>query len=177
MDSELLQISQNEFKLFSKLVYEKTGITLPDHKISLVQNRLVKRVKNFNLNSFNEYYDLVINDKSGKELIGLTDAISTNVTHFFRENEHFVFMKEKIIPEIKDNLKNKRSKKIRIWCAAASSGEEPYTILMTALENFESTLGVDLKLLGSDISTKVLAIAEKGEYSEDKMKKVGSFAL
>lgn len=151
MDDEL-------FNKFRKLIYEVSGIHLSDQKKALVVGRLSKRIRTLGIEDFKHYYDYVINDKSGQEITKLIDLISTNVTHFFRESDHFDFFKEKLI-----EWKEAGQTKFRIWSSACSTGEEPYTIAIIAMEVLNSSF-VDLKILATDISTRVLDQCKRGEY-------------
>jgi chemotaxis protein methyltransferase CheR len=117
------------FDKFRKLIYEVSGIHLGEQKKALIIGRLSKRIRTLGLSDFNDYYDYVINDKSGKELIKLIDSISTNVTHFFRESDHFDYLREKLI-----ECKESGQTMFRIWSAACSTGEEPYSIAIVATE-------------------------------------------
>lgn len=163
-----LEFTEADFVKISRLVYDQSGINLHDGKKELVKARLGKRIRNGNFQSFREYYDYVINDPSGEEMIQLLDSISTNFTHFFRENQHFDYLKNEIIPCLKGG-KGNNPKKLRIWSAGCSTGEEPYTIAITLLESLPPGSGWDLKILATDISTKVVAVAQSGIYLKNKM--------
>jgi chemotaxis protein methyltransferase CheR len=108
--------------------------------------------------SYTAYFDLIKNDKSGQELTDFVDIISTNVTHFFREEKHFDFLSNVWFPQ----FDFKHSKTVRIWCAAASTGEEPYSIAITLKELLEDKFPFDIYC--SDISTRVLKTAQRGVY-------------
>ncbi|MDD4156451.1 MAG: protein-glutamate O-methyltransferase [Candidatus Cloacimonetes bacterium] len=159
-------ISDNDFALFSKLVYERTGINLHFGKKQLLQSRVNKILRIRGIPSYRAYYELIKKDNSEKELMEFINLISTNVTHFFREIKHFEFLKNIWYPEF---LKN-NDKMINIWSSACSSGEEPYSIAITLKEllshkhNFE--------ILATDISTKVLSIAQRGIYPLSSLEKV-----
>lgn len=155
-----IPLKPEEFALFRSYIYEKVGISLSDQKTTLVKGRLNKRLHHLGLQSFKEYYDYLVSDNSGDELTFFVNAISTNVTSFFRETTQWSWL-EGYLPEL---IASKKDKKIRIWSAGCSSGEEPYTILMflqTHLPDFESW---DIKILATDISSKVLSHAIAGEY-------------
>ncbi len=159
------------FNNFRKLIYEASGITLSEQKKALVVGRLSKRIRALGLNSFKEYYDYVVNDKTGNELVKLIDAISTNVTQFFREADHFDFLRDKLIEWYESG-----QKRFRIWSSACSTGEEPYTIAMVALEALPRA-DVDLKILATDISTRVLEQCKKGEYYSHRVEEVPKYLL
>ena len=120
-----LVLSQKEFTLFQHYIYDHLGINLGAQKIYLVQARLAKRVKQLGLVSFKEYYDRLCNDTSGEEFAYLSSLISTNVTSFFREAKQWEFLKT-----YSAALAEHPAKKLRIWSAACSSGEEPYSLAM-----------------------------------------------
>jgi chemotaxis protein methyltransferase CheR len=151
-----------ELRTIVALVYEKSGITLHDGKRELVAARLQKRMRQLGLSSYTDYLKRLSDDRSGEELTLLLDAIATNHTSFFREPQHFAFLRDVIVPALSDQA---QARGISAWCAASSSGEEPVTIAVTLLE-----AGLErFDLLASDLSTKVLAIARKGVYKMDRV--------
>lgn len=157
-----LTLSKKEFSLFQAYIYENIGISLGDHKIYLVQARLAKRVKQLGLNSFTEYYQLLVADRSNKELGYLSTLISTNVTSFFREAKQWEFLKTEL-PRILERSHGK----LRIWSAACSTGEEPYSLAMFLKEHLPNEgKAYDIKILATDVSSKVLKIAMNGLYSQ-----------
>lgn len=159
-------MDKKTFNNFSQFIYDASGITLGEKKEALLIARIGKRMRALGIDNHKEYYDFVVKDKDGSELIKLLDAISTNVTHFFREPQHFDFLRDAFAGWIQHD-----QKKYRIWCAASSSGEEPYSIAITfkmaAPEN-----KYDFKVLATDISTKVLEMGKKALYADDKIKNV-----
>lgn len=155
-----ITITKKEFELFKDYVYNEVGISLSDHKITLVQGRLAKRLRALGLKSYRDYYDYMIKDKTGEEAFHLVSAISTNVTTFFREASQWEFLEEHL-PTL---LEKKRDKKLRIWSAASSSGEEPYSIAMFLRDHIPSVDSWDIKILATDISQKVLSKALDGIY-------------
>lgn len=169
MDNQPLRLTDREFKMFRDLIFEKSGINLRKGKKELVRTRLGSRIKAKNLKSFEDYFRYIKEDKSNDELLNALDAISTNLTSFFREIKHFQFIEEKIIPELMAEKKPAGNQALRAWSAGCSSGEEPYTILFTLLENVELSNSWEIKLLATDISLEMLEKAISGVYSEDKM--------
>jgi len=165
-------LSEKEFNVFQKLIYNECGINLSLTKKSLVQSRLQKRLRELGIDSYTNYHQVVVDDKSRNELIHLIDSISTNKTEFFREIKHFDLLRERILPDLVAKKKREGSNKIRIWCAASSSGEEAYTIAMLLYNQFESQGVSDAKILATDISTKVLSLAIKGAYNKEQIKNV-----
>ncbi|MBI5186179.1 MAG: protein-glutamate O-methyltransferase CheR [Nitrospinae bacterium] len=119
-----------------------------------------------------EIIQRLVDDRTGTVLVELIDALSTNVTHFFREDHHFKFMREKLLPDLVKRKKASGDATIRIWSAACSTGTEPYTIAIVVKEFFDSFLGWDFKILATDISTKVLGIGAKGIYSTKDLETV-----
>jgi len=161
-------ISDREFERFRELIYRESGIKLRENKKDLLRQRLNKRIRSLGLETFSDYYKIVEGDKSRRELTELIDAVSTNVTSFFREIKHFEFLSTRAIPQ---TLKRKSNGpfEIRVWSAACSSGEEPYSLLFTLLEDTEITQKWKIKLLATDISTKVIQKATLGRYPIIKM--------
>ncbi|MDD2652547.1 MAG: protein-glutamate O-methyltransferase CheR [Sulfurimonas sp.] len=157
-----IELKPEEFKLFQTYIYEKVGISLGKEKTTLVKGRLNKRLRQLNLQSFKEYYNYLTNDANGDELLFFVNAISTNVTSFFREEAQWRWL-EGYISEL---IATKKEKKIRIWSAGCSSGEEPYTILMFLQNNLPDFENWDIKILATDISTKVLTHAVEGFYAQ-----------
>ncbi len=145
------------FKNYRDLIYRTSGIFLTENKETLLTARIGKRLRALGFQDAESYYNYVIEDKTEGELGELLNAISTNVTHFFRESRHFEFLAKGVATASGDG-----SKKIRIWCAASSSGEEPYSIAMTILENLANPIKTEI--VASDISTKMLQAAKFGAY-------------
>lgn len=158
-------LSPKMFQRFCELVYEKAGIHLGPQKEALVASRMGKRMRMLGLARYEDYYRLVKEDTVGDELVEMLNAISTNVTYFFREEHHFSLLKELL-----QQWHGEGQRSFRIWCAAASTGEEPYTIAMTAKTAVPDVS--DIKILSTDISTKVLEIAKRGQYGERHLEKV-----
>lgn len=154
------------FQRFCDIAYSKAGIKLRDGKEALVSSRVAKRLRALNLSSPSEYLALLEGDLTGSEIVSFLDAISTNFTTFFREPVHFerlkVFLAHRLV---------QGKKRLRVWCAASSSGEEPYTLAMTVAETVRDS-AVDWRILATDISTKILAVAEQGIYEAPALKDV-----
>jgi len=156
-------MNRRTFDEFRTLVYAKSGISLGDQKEALVSARVGKRMRALGMLEFEEYLDYVVRDDSGQEVVQLIDAISTNVTSFYREAQHFEFL-----GELLKKWKESGQRRFRIWCAASSTGEEPYTIAITAAEHLPDG-GSDVKILATDISTRVLAKCQLGIYDAQKV--------
>ncbi len=166
--SELRDI---DFGRIRRLVYEKCGINLHEGKKELVSARLGKRLREGNFKSFAEYYRYVTSDKGTDELVRMLDSISTNLTYFFREGSHFQKLSVILPMMAKTAAALRNPPKLRIWSAACSTGEEPYSLAITVMECLQKT-PVDVKILATDISTSVLETAKRGVYSEEKLKDI-----
>lgn len=153
-------LSQKEFDLFRSLIYDEFGISLSDRKKSLLQARLRKWIERFGYSSYKELYEHFRSD--GSTLFLLADAITTNVTSFFREANQWEYLKESFLPTL-------QSRKIRIWSAGCSSGQEPYTVAIFLMENLPQPHSWDIKILASDLSNEILTKAMKGQYTAKEM--------
>lgn len=162
------RITQNQFEQIRHTVYDFCGIKLGEEKRELVKSRLTKRLYALNLDNFDEYLSLVGKDSS--EFSHMIDSLTTNKTDFFREIQHFDFLTDEIIPNL-----DRRSRSLRIWSAACSSGEEPYSIAMTLNEALPDIKNWDVKILATDISSQILEKAHKAEYSEENLKDVSAY--
>jgi chemotaxis protein methyltransferase CheR len=154
------------FRRFCAIAYEKAGITLGDSKEALVEARVGKRMRALGMTSEKEYLLFLEKDPKGEEIVQFLDVISTNHTSFFREPDHFEFLRSVLADWRREGMH-----KLRVWSAASSTGEEPYTIAFTiadALENADRA-EVDWRILATDISTKVLAKAEAGIFADAKL--------
>ncbi|HEX8949099.1 MAG TPA: protein-glutamate O-methyltransferase CheR [Dissulfurispiraceae bacterium] len=165
----LAAIDDELFALFSRLTYDISGIRLGMQKKGLLISRLMKRLKYLGIGSFRDYYRMVKDD--GDEQVEMLNCISTNTTKFFRENHHFEYLKGVIIPELFRKCPHDGA--LRIWSAGCSTGEEPYSIAI-AVHDALSAHGIraegrDIKILATDISTRVLAQAEAGIYDEEQL--------
>lgn len=153
------------FQKFCDLVYRCAGIHLGPQKEALVSARIGKRLRKLGFQDFEAYYQFVEADTEGGELVEMLNAISTNVTHFFREPRHF-----ELLGQLLKRWAAEGRDSVRIWCAASSTGEEPYTLAMTVREAIPDCR--DVKILATDISTKVLAHAKAGVYEARHIEKV-----
>jgi chemotaxis protein methyltransferase CheR len=154
------QMTPQQFRSLCDRVYNLCGINLKTGKEELVHSRLQKRLSALNLSTFEQYFKVLDDDRQGLEVVWMIDALTTNKTSFFREIQHFVFLREQILPKIKGN-------KLRIWSAACSSGEEPYSIAILLAESLPNFKNWDTKILATDISTKVLAKAKEAVYENE----------
>jgi len=158
-----LTLKANEFAKIRQLAYNTFGLDLRAGKETLVSARLGKHIRRSGCRSFDEYYEHVVGDVTGDALIDLIDALTTNHTSFFREAAHFGFLRKTFLPEWKSRGS------IDIWSAACSTGEEPYSIAMSVLEELGAVSPSKIQILATDISTRVLATAEKGIYPAERL--------
>jgi chemotaxis protein methyltransferase CheR len=155
---------ESEFDFIRNLVYERSRISLSPDKRELVSARLAKRLRATNVGSVGEYCRLLQSPDQEEELANLIDAISTNHTFFFRENAHFDFLRQTIVPEMQRRSARERWPQFRVWSAACSSGEEPYSIAITLAENL---VGWSWQIQATDISHRILAKAKAGIYRDE----------
>jgi chemotaxis protein methyltransferase CheR len=160
------EITEAQFEEISELVKRLAGINLHEGKKELVKARLAKRTRQLRLNNLEDYIAYVRNDSTGREIICMLDALSTNLTYFFREPQHFSYLCEQILPK----LRASGTRRLRVWSAGCSSGEEPYSIAMLLREHLPDLDKWDARILATDLSTRVLGIASRGEYGEERFK-------
>jgi len=168
-----LILEDKEFQKIRSIVYETSGISLADSKKALIISRLTRRLQKLNISSFQSYIKHLESDS--QEIYALVNRITTNLTKFYREKNQFDLLRKKILPHVLKGKEKKTEKSLRIWSAGCSTGEEVYSILFEILKtnNGKSLLSYppyNLKILGSDIDTNVLAKAESGQYSEEEIK-------
>ncbi len=154
-------LNHRQFDAISQLIYTKCGISLKKGKEALVRARLMKRLRALKLKTIDEYMVLLDSDQGDREIGTLIDVMTTNKTSFFREAAHFDFLADTVVP-------NMRSRKMRLWSAACSSGEEPYTLAMVLRESIPQIDRADVLILATDISNEMLAIARQGAYSQER---------
>jgi len=167
-----LHIGDKDFQAIRKLVYDNFGINLTDQKKSLVVGRLQKVLRQRKFSSFDAYLDWLNNDETGTALEELANRISTNHTFFWRENNHFNYFAENVLPEVAQRHR-KEGGNVRFWCAGCSSGEEPYTLIMLMKEAYGADYaGLKPLLLATDISATALTTAMNGVYGADRLKQM-----
>jgi chemotaxis protein methyltransferase CheR len=155
-----------EFDFIRHVIGENAGIVLGPNKRQLVQGRLARRLRELGLTTYEAYCDHV-RESGPEELVGLINALTTNVTAFFRENHHFEALASFMLPEAMQ--RNATNRRLRIWSAGCSTGEEPYCLAMVAAETVPTTLRWDLKVLATDIDSDVIAAGEQGVYPVDRV--------
>lgn len=158
------EYTREDFDFLRKISNEHSGILVPDDKFDMFYSRLSKRVRMHKLANFKQYCQYLKNNHE-QEFTEFINAVTTNLTSFFREQHHFDYLKNTVLPEV--IKRNSNSRTIKVWSAGCSTGEEPYSIAMTLLENVPS--GWDMKILATDLDTNVLQSAASGVYSNSKV--------
>lgn len=168
--NKVCELSDQEFNVIRRMVYESIGVNLTDAKRMLVVSRLTKRLRNLGLGSFAQYLDFLRQNPA--EVATMFNCITTNVTKFFREEQHFAFLRQEYLPRLEVAAKGQAGKKIRVWSAGCATGEEPYTLAMVFHHFFAGKNGWDIKILASDVNTETLEKARKGVYSRQEVENV-----
>ena len=163
-----------DFLALRTLIKQVTGINLADTKQELVYGRISRRLRALGLRTFGEYREMLESDEHG-ELTEFCNAMTTNLTAFFRESHHFDYLRDQVLkPRAADD---RASRRIRIWSAACSSGEEAYCLAMTVCEAIPEFRRWDIKILATDIDSEILATAKRGVYPADRVQKLGDQRL
>jgi chemotaxis protein methyltransferase CheR len=166
-------ITDEDFHAFRDLIHRETGIALNDGKREMLCARLAKRLRHLGCQDYGEYYRyLVDGDPEGREKIEMINCVTTNKTDFFREPHHFDFLRNVVIPEVEARSRTGGARRLRIWSAACSTGEEPYSIAMTLRDRIPAQLDWDIRILASDIDSEVLAKAQRGSYEDSRISDV-----
>jgi chemotaxis protein methyltransferase CheR len=155
-----------DFEALRRLVKQITGINLSDQKRELVYGRLARRLRALQLQSFAQYRDLLAQD-GGKEIAQFCNAITTNLTAFFREPHHFDYLRDQVLAQM---ASSGTARRLRIWSAGCSTGEEPYSLAMTILEALPDVRRWDVRILATDLDSDVLERGRRGIYTEDRLK-------
>lgn len=172
---ELIDLPEDVFRLLRDLIRDYCGIYFNDDSRYLLEKRLSRRVKSHHLSSFRDYYRFLLYDKSRDEELSLImDILTVNETYFFREQGQLKTFSEEILPELKDI--NKEKKRLRIWSAGCSTGEEPYTLAMLVIEK-GYFYGWDIEIFGSDINQRVLQVARNGVYRKNSFRTTDEYFL
>ncbi len=162
------EYTQEDFNCLRKMSNEHSGILVPDDKFDMFYSRLSKRIRLLGFTRFKEYCQYLQNHPD-EEFTEFINSVTTNLTAFFRENHHFDYLANTVLPELLK--KNLPQRQIKVWSAGCSTGEEPYSLAMTLLEN--TPAGWDIKILATDLDTNVLATASEGTYPLDRVDAIG----
>jgi chemotaxis protein methyltransferase CheR len=164
-EAAVRDITPGEFAGFQRLIGEASGITLSTGKRQLLVGRIARTVRERGLTSYGAYLEAVRADRTGQELVRLIDMVSTNETRFFRETPHYQYIADVLCPAWKEDAAAAASRRtIRVWSAACSTGQEPYSVAMTLLVLLPAGTGWSVEVVASDISTRVLDVGAQGEY-------------
>jgi chemotaxis protein methyltransferase CheR len=166
------ELTPEQFTRISALLYRVCGIALRPGKESLVRARLVKRLAALGLDSFDAYLAYLDQDTSGRELVTMVDALTTNKTNFFREAQHFDYLRQRLIPQVRAV-----PRPLRFWSAGCSSGEEPYTLAIVLREELPDVDHRDIRILATDISTRILAVARQAVYEQETLRDLPNTVL
>lgn len=158
-------LEDDEFNQFSQIIYNEVGIKLGSGKKIMVESRLTRRLRDLSIESFQEYLKYLKN--SDEEMEFFINGLTTNKTEFFRERDHFLYLKSVVFPQIFEEKKDN----VFIWSAASSTGQEIYSLAM-CLHEFFFHNGVNAKVLGTDVDTEVLKVAQKGIYKKSELEGV-----
>lgn len=165
----MLKLTDDDFRRLVDYMKSNYGINLEKKRV-LIEGRLSNMVTSRGFGSFKEFIDFAFADKTGNETMQLVNKLTTNHTYFLREPEHFDYLRDTLLPYFEQTVKNHD---LRIWCAASSTGQEPYTIVMTMDEYFGAKASAwNLKILATDLDTDVLKKAKAGIYTTDLLKDV-----
>jgi len=163
-------LSLEQFHEIAQVVERMTGINLPDRKHALVYSRLARRVRALGMKSFADYTAFVKGTDGSEELFKMAEALTTNVTKFFREDHHFEHFKTQLLPRLISSARS--GGRVRIWSAGCSSGQEPYSIALCILAALPDARSYDIKILATDINTQVLATGRRGVYSAEDLNSI-----
>ncbi|MBL4940270.1 MAG: protein-glutamate O-methyltransferase [Colwellia sp.] len=169
-----MRLTNEDFTFICEFVYQSTGIVLNDNKREMVYRRLTRIVRERKLNSFGDYCQL-LRDQGAQEKDYFINAITTNLTSFFREKHHFDYLANEELPRLMANKSAQANgkKRLRIWSCASSTGEEPYSIAITVRETMKSVMSAwDVKVLATDIDSNVLATGKEGVYEYRKIENI-----
>jgi len=163
------ELTDGDFRRLCQAVYRHCGIHLTEAKRALVRTRLVKRLKATGRTDFHEYIEFVLsrNPEARREFGAMVDALSTNFTSFFREIAHFDYLRQSYLPQLM--TQQPRGRRLRAWSAACSSGEEPYSLAITLLEESQGHGSWDIKILATDVSHRMLEIAQMCTYDAQRV--------
>ncbi len=163
-EHSIVGMSSREFAGLSRFIYEQCGIKMPEAKKTMLEGRLQKRLRSLGMKNFTDYTDYLFSPQGyDQELVQMIDLVTTNKTDFFREPDHFDYLRDRVLPEWRDKYKSRR---LQVWSAGCSTGQEPYTLAMVLQEFAGREAGFDYQILATDISTRVLEQAQKAIYTE-----------
>jgi chemotaxis protein methyltransferase CheR len=166
----LRELTKDEFQLIADIAYQRWGLSLPVTKMPMVSGRMASYARRTGVNSVEEFIRRLQNDESEQDLLAIFDMLSTNVTSFFRDPEHFNYLEREFYTGLSRGNTTIPDRRIRIWSAACSTGAEPYSLAIHALENLAGIDGWDVQILATDLSQSALAVARRGVYPADMVR-------
>ena len=169
-----LHLGESDFARVARFAWRIAGLSISESKRTMVQSRLSRRLRETGHHDFSSYMDYVEGEAGKAEIDLLISALTTNVSHFFREEHHFATLRETILPEL--SRRARQGERIRIWSAGCSNGQEPYTIAMSLIDGDPGLLDLDVRILATDIDLKVLAFAQNGVYDPGQLQGVSDRA-
>ncbi len=173
---EVIDLPEDVFRLLRDYIQDYCGIYFDNNSRYLLERRLSRRLRIYHMRDFREYYRFLMYDKKkDEELTAVMDILTVNETYFFREQQQLKAFSDEILPDLRE--RNMEKRKMRIWSAGCSTGEEPYTIAMLLLEKGLGLLGWDMDILGSDINQRVLQVARRGVYRRNSFRTTDEYYL
>lgn len=166
--SDIPDMTTVQFDRFAKLIHERAGIYLKEHKITLLSNRIRKRLRTLNIKDYDEYYHFLENDK-GNEMVHFLEVVTTNESYFWRTTQNYEALKTHVLPEI---LRQYRGQELKFWSAGCSTGEEPYNLAIELIESMRKLGFFNFRIVATDISNRVVQFAREGRYTGRKIEKI-----
>lgn len=158
------QLDEKAFERISAIALADAGLDIAPSKMAMVHTRLARRLRALGLPDYEAYCALIESPDGREERREMISSLTTNVSHFFREDHHFERLVQEVLPGLRQKIET--GQRVRIWSAGCSNGQEPYTIAMSIIENYDLPEGADLRILATDIDPKVIAFARRGAYDE-----------
>lgn len=168
---EIPDLTPEQFRMFADLIHKEASITMKEAKITLLSNRLRRRMRHLGLSTFDDYYKLISSQtrEGVNEIVHFLEAVTTNESYFWRTINNFELLKDELLPQM---LKQFPGRKLRFWSAGCSTGEEPYNLAIELTEAMKAVGPFDFEIIASDISQQVIDYAQKGRYSGRKIEKI-----
>ncbi|MBX7058203.1 MAG: hypothetical protein K1X75_09055 [Leptospirales bacterium] len=171
---EIADLNLEQFRRFAALIHDLAGISLSDRKITLLSNRLRRRLRALGMRDFDEYYRIIAGEQGGEELHRFLEAVTTNETYFWRTTPNFQLLREDLLPDL---LHRFSQRSLRFWSAGSSSGEEAYNMAIELVEGMKKTGVFEFSIVGTDISERVVQFAREALYSGRRIEKVPAAIL
>jgi chemotaxis protein methyltransferase CheR len=171
-DTREFPLRSEDFEYLTSLIYQRSGIVLGSQKENMLYSRLARRLRELRLRSFGDYCRLIRSDRGADEIHLLVNAVTTNLTRFFRENHHFEHLSQVVIGGVVAKASALKNPRLRIWSAGCSSGEEPYSIALTVSERIPNLACWDARILATDLDSSMVAKAKLGTYSGTAIEQV-----